>query len=281
MVCPSTFSLLTSPLSSPKMSDKFHYDTNLLKLQAEAMSGELRSQMVGVMPEKEQAEAIAVLRTLTISSPLFTATNMKEPTSAIILAMAKKIITVADSVAAAPESASQKTLRSLAHPSKFGVMQKCYETSKSKIPLAEASPENFADPMLHLLVTIHDEVNRPSTGPADRTQFEINADANKAKETKLKKGTDALALSNSSSSKTKGKGKEKKPKQRRAPAPVPPSIGTNSSVGAGSFGGNSQFNVNTILALLAGNSGSSSSSSSSSSRYAIRYTYLGDIRLII
>ena len=242
------------------MSDKFHYDTKLLKLQAEAMSGELRSQMVGVMPEKEQAEAIAVLRTLIISSPLFTATNMKEPTSAIILAMAKKIITVADSVAAAPESASQKTLRSLAHPSKFGVMQKCYETPKSKIPLAEASPENFADPMLHFLVTIHDEVNRPSTGPADRTQFEINADANKAKETKLKKGTDGLAPSSSSS---KGKGQKKKRKVFRAPAPVPESTSTNSSVGAGSLGGNSQFNINNILALLAGNTGSSSSSSSS------------------
>ena len=45
--------------------------------------------------------------------------------------------------------------------------------------------EKLADPMMPILVTIHDEVNRPSTGPDDRTQFEINGDANKAKETKL------------------------------------------------------------------------------------------------
>jgi len=95
------------------MSGKFHYDTYLTLLQAEAMSGEKRSQMVGAMPEKEQAEAVDRLRTLIITSPRFTMLDIKEPTSAIITAMAKTIITVADNFAGVPESAGIKTLRAV------------------------------------------------------------------------------------------------------------------------------------------------------------------------
>ena len=128
------------------MSGKFHYDTYLTLLQAEAMSGEKRSQMVGAMPEKEQAEAVDRLRTLIITSPRFTMLDIKEPTSAIITAMAKTIITVADNFAGVPESAGIKTLRALVHPAKFAFLISFSRLQRPRNPLTRRRWKNLPTP---------------------------------------------------------------------------------------------------------------------------------------
>ena len=106
-------------------------------------------------------------------------------------------------------------------PEGFGLLKKYHE--HKGVPFDTVKP--FIQQMTDLCATIHDEVNRQSKGPDDRTQFEINADENEARKNKLQNGKDALSDKNKGKSKLKSKVKGKvkgKGKAKPIPAPPPP-----------------------------------------------------------
>ena len=220
---------------------KFHFLPSSVLWLLENMSGLSRTEMPGAMPKAVEGEAVSALRTELVALPVHTASEMADPTPAIILQMCKTIITIADSIAALPEDTSTKLIEASAHPSKFSLLKKFYE-DKLHVPLLET--KGFAKKAIKFLTAIHDEVNRPSTGKHDRTQFEITADATVEKESKLQKGKDALKDSTQGKGGKGGKGgKAKKP---RAPAPPP-----TSTVFTGNGSGVTGLSTQDILKVIA------------------------------
>ena len=234
---------------------KFHFDLDTTTWLAEQLAGLLRTEIPGVMPKAIQSDAVAGLIALLIETPSFTASGMKPPTPAIVVEMCIKLVTVADQVAAMPEGAKQSALNLVVHPANGLGLLKKYCQGKEGSPLAGVPP--FLKNMIKLLPKIHDEVNRPSTGKTDRTQFEITADDNAAKESKLAKGKAALddkenkgKGKGTGAGKGKDKGKAKGKKAARPPAPAPSALAFASPTSAINF-----QSVLTAISAGSGNAG--------------------------
>lgn len=230
------------------MTFKFHWTIQGAIWLAAQLAGMKRTEMPGVMPKALEGDAVSRLRDLYMEAPAFKAQEMLDPTPEILLSMCKALIALADKQAGLPPDSSDQVIANTLHPSALGILKKFFE-GKGKVLLPEAKPDKFALVLSKLLIAIHDEVNRPSAGTHDRTQFELNADDTQAKLDKEQKGKDALKdkeQKGNGKSKVKGKGKGKA-KTPRPPAPEPASIALNSS----SSSGPALFSLDNIMKLLA------------------------------
>jgi hypothetical protein len=106
------------------MTSKFHWTPRGVLWLAGQLSGSKRTEMPGVMPKAREGDALNNLRDLYIEFPAFQGLDILNPTTEIILAMCKTLVSVADKLAALPADSSDKTIAATCHPSNFNLLKR-------------------------------------------------------------------------------------------------------------------------------------------------------------
>ena len=186
---------------------------------AQQLAGTKRGVMPGACEKSREPQALARLlgvlygcegdgadQPAVAPHQAFVDTPMKEMSSKQLLDLCRRLITQADHVAGASETATDSELKNaFVSPPAFGIPATAWLKKNCGEIADKAGFKAWQDGMLPCLVAIHDERTRQANGLLDRTDDEMVDDNLDAQVHKTKQGSKGI----NNSGKGKGKGKDK------------------------------------------------------------------------